>query len=59
MAKSLLDRATTAGTLEAWFDLKDNSGNQGIAERAKVLKITSHRLKSMKSLFLLLSIDKI
>ena len=54
MAKSLLDRAKAAG-----FDLKENSGNQGIAEKLKILKITNHRLKSIKSLFRLLTIDKI
>ena len=47
MAKSPPDRATAAGTLETRFDLEYNSKNQGIAERAKILKITNHRLKSL------------
>ena len=33
MARRLLDRATAAGRLEAWFHLKENSANQGISKR--------------------------
>ena len=32
MARRLLDGATAAGTLEGWFNLEDNFGNQGIVE---------------------------
>ena len=48
MARSVLDGATHDGALEAWFNLEDHSGNQGIAERVKILKMTNHHLKRIK-----------
>ena len=33
MGKKLLDRATAAETLAAWFDLENNCNNQGIIEK--------------------------
>ena len=47
MAKSPPDGATAAEALETWFDLEYNSNNPEIAERAKTLKMTNHRLKPL------------